>query len=93
MLAVQTTVRQPGPARHRRQLLLRYAEECINWPEGIELVGKAEATEDLTVLDEPSQDAKVRLETQPSACADDALSLELMGWRIEGTGQRPITSR
>lgn len=62
---------------HRcRQLLLRCAEDRRYWTEGIELVGEAEDTQGLTVLEEPSQDTEVRLEIQRSGCADDARSLE-----------------
>ena len=74
---------------HRcRQLLLRSAEDRRNRAEGIELVGEAEDTQGLTVLEEPSQDAKVRLEIQRFGCADDARSLERRGWRMESVGKR-----
>lgn len=56
---------------------------------GIELVGEAEDTQGLTVLEEPSQDANVRLEIQRFGCADDARSLERRGWRMESIGKRP----
>mgnify|MGYP001788453501 CR=1 FL=1 len=71
-----------------RQLLLRYAEDRTNGTEGIDLVGKAEDTKGLTVLKEPSQDAKVRLKIQRLGCADDVRSLERRGWRMESNGKR-----
>ena len=40
------------------------------------------------IQEEPSQDAKVRLEIQRSGCADDARSLERRGWRMESIGKR-----
>jgi hypothetical protein len=46
------------------QLLLCSADDRRKWTEGIELVREAEDTESFTLIEEPSQDAKVRLEIQ-----------------------------
>ena len=52
------------------------------------MVGEAEDTQGLAVLEEPSQYAEVRLWIQRFGCTDDAWSLERRDRRVEGVGKR-----